>query len=421
MTAKWQPGRKSNLTGRDGEGWIVDGVEIEKTEPLLPQRGSLKRAVRREVRPSGGEPDGRWSPDRQQADDDKDWTPSPDKGELGLDFEAARVIELASVDRRSRSHVEERSRGEERARARDPEISLRETASLEETARIGRRGRVRPELFVVALGALFVATALLKPWPNPPRSATSPQPTALVAVAPSGAAESTPRTSLPAPATAAPTVDIWALIPPYNYRPGQWPPPSAAAQSGGGSQPVSSAWQSVDWGFLSQSDPHTSWGVAALTMPVQPPGGQPVPAISWAKEVAPWSPSAVFVPGGSSVYGIAITWPASLWVSGVTFDYLSLAAPRVGVTPVPAAAVATPAPASSPSPTPRVRKTSSSAGLTSGAFWIAPSSDLVSPTPTALSDAWRASPWSWPIGMYRASLATNAGTMIVVLDLQQLG
>jgi hypothetical protein len=409
MTGKWRPDRQSGGFAGDGQGWIIEDDELPRLEPLRPGRTPLKRSAIPEA--SVGSPE-----------IERGWARNPERdGDGDVEVRAPRVEE--TDDRMADPSAREPRPG----RTRDREISLRDAVPADEIARIGKRGRLRPELFVVILGAVFVAAALLKPWPNPPRSATPSSPTSALALLPSGAESTAPlslTTPPESPATQpepSPTVNIWALIPPYNYRPGQWPPPTTGPATGGTAQSAGGAWQSVDWSFLAQQDTHTSWGVAALSVPTAVQNNQPVPSLDWVPEVAPWSPSTLYVPGGSSVYGIALTWPDSLRVSSVTFDYLNLANPRVDVTPVPAAAVATPGPdstAPAPSPTPQQKRP---AGLTSGSFWIAPSSDLVSPTPSSLSAAWRASPWSWPTGMYRATLATNAGTMIVVLELRQLG
>ncbi len=400
MTGKWRPDRQSGGFAGGDQGWIVEQDELPQLEPLRPQRSSLKRSV---MRARAGSPE-----------IERGWARNPERDGDDGEVRAPRVEE--TDDRMT----DPSAREPRPVRTRDRVISLRDGLPVDEIARIGRRGRLRPELLVVILGAVFVAAALLKPWPNPPRSSTPSSPTSALALLPSGA-EPTAPVSLATQPGPSPTVNIWALIPPYNYRPGQWPPPTTGPATGGTAQSAGGAWQSVDWSFLAQQDPHTSWGVAALSLAPAAPSNQPVPLFDWVPEVAPWSPSTLFVPGDSSVYGIALTWPDSLRVSSVTFDYLNLANPRVDVTPVPAAAVATPGPDSTgptPSPTPQQKKP---AGLTSGSFWIAPSSDLVSPAPSSLSTAWRASPWSWPTGMYRATLATNAGTMVVVLELRQLG
>jgi hypothetical protein len=302
-----------------------------------------------------------------------------------------------------------------RPRAADREVSLRDTGNFEEIGRVGRRSRFRPEVLVLVFGAVFLVAALVKPWST--QRGIAPQSSSDLAVAPTAtvAPVTTPAVApvvVSAVPTPSPTVDIWALVPPGDYRPGQWPPSVPHASANPGLQPVvAPSWPSVNWAFLTQPDPHATWGVAALTMPV---GGsaaaQPVPSTDWVKETAPWDPSVPAVPAGSSVFAIALTWPSSIKVSNVTFDYSggfvqtarptpSAVPPAVGVAPIPA-------------------KGKPAASITSGSFWIAPSSDLVSPTPSALQAVWQASPWSWPAGMYRATLQTNAGTMIVVIDLQ---
>lgn len=296
----------------------------------------------------------------------------------------------------------------------DRDLSLR-TSSGAEFGRIGRRGPFRPEVLVLLAGAAFLIAALVKPWSGPPPTTGGSISPALVAAASGSATASGASASAQAGATATPTIDIYQLIPPYDYRPGQWPPPTPAATFGAISGAVASPWSHVDWSFLANLDTHDRWGVSALTFPaVAPASGQPNPSVSWAAEVAPWSPSNLTVPLGSAVYALALTWPSSLEVTSVSFDYLNLGDPRVGVTPVPAAAVATPATDGKPSPAP------SSAGggapLMSGTFWIAPSGDLRTP-PQALEEAWQSSPWAWPQGMYRVTLASNAGTMLVVLKL----
>jgi len=398
MAGKWREDRTADL---DGQGWIVDEVEDRRLagrpDSVELHRGFVRGSVARRARASG--------------DGDAGWRPEPTRTIRERAGEPSPGSRPGSIRDRNGS----RGKGPNGPFELDREVSLRDSASEDQIGRIGRRGHLRPELLVLVVGGLFVVAALLKPWPNLPKSAASPQPSGAVALAP-GDSTATPLLTLPSPPEPAPTVNIWALIPPYNYRPGQWPPPTSQPAPGSESPPAITAWTPVNWAFLSARDPHTSWGVSALTLPAQGPTNGPLtPATSWAQEVAPWSPSTLSVPRGSSVFGIALTWPAGLEVKSVTFDYLSLVSPRVGVTPLPAEAVATPA--VTPAPTPRQVK-GQVTGLSSGSFWIPPSSDLVSPTPSSLQAAWQSSPWSWPIGEYRASLDTNAGKMIVVLDLQ---
>ncbi len=421
MRGKWQQDRSSDWTA--GEGWILDDQEVDGRSPesreLRPSalKASHKRdpraAVERERswRPSGGPSVGQDIHEEQSAYRRPGSVAGQDGGTVGrsgLPFESDREVSL-----RESRRADQADKAVQAAPAAGIGGGAGQVDAAGEVAHIGRRRRLRPEVVALVLGGMFVVAALLKPWPNLPKSTASSQPSLLAAAATNPA----PLISLPSPPGPAPTVDIYALIPPYNYRPGQWPPPTTGPAAANGTLPGASAWGSVDWSFLTTLDPHGTWGVAALTLPaVGPRNGQLEAATTWAKEVAPWSPSTLTVPRGSSVYGIALTWPAGLKVNSVTFDYLSLVSPKVGVTPVPARAVATPV---LPTPGPaRTEATGSSGTLTSGSFWIPPSGDLLSPVPSSLQSAWQSSPWPWPTGQYRASLDTNAGRMIVVLDLQ---
>jgi hypothetical protein len=122
------------------------------------------------------------------------------------------------------------------------------------------------------------------------------------------------------------------------------------------------------------------------------------------------------------VFALALTWPAGLRVDSVSIDYLGTAAsgptvdmpvvaPAARVEPLPGFAVATPGGSNA------VASPAPGHDLVSGTFWIAPSGDLAGPAPEHVQAAWQRSPWSWPLGMYRATLSSNAGTMLVVLQL----
>jgi hypothetical protein len=271
-----------------------------------------------------------------------------------------------------------------------------------------------------------VVAALVKPWPNAPGSSASGE--SLVQAAASATVSGVPGPSdSPAP-QATPTIDVYRLIPPYNYRPGQWPPPTPASSA---ALPAETPWSHVDWSFLTDLDGHDRWGISALALPSEAPvGGQPSRVVSWAAEIAPWSPSVIAIPRGSSVFALALTWPAGLRVTDISIDYLGAAgsgptvdmpvvAPAGRLTPLPGLAVATP-----PGPAPQATDPATGApagkdgGLVSGTFWLPPSSDLAGPTPASVRAAWQSTPWPWPLGMYRATLASNAGTMIVVLQLE---
>jgi hypothetical protein len=299
-----------------------------------------------------------------------------------------------------------------------------------ELSRLGRRGRLRPEVVALVLGVAFLLAALVKPWPNPARTSASESAVPLAEASGTYSAATASAASLVSAASpaATQTVDIYLLIPPYDYRPGQWPPPTPATTA---ATPADTPWSHVDWSFLTELDGHVRWGVSALSLPSEAPvGRQPVPVVSWAPEVAPWSPSVIAIPQGSSVFALALTWPSGLKIGSVSIDYLGaadsgptvdmpVAAPIGRLTPLPGLAVATP-------PRPAAQSTDAASGapvggdggLISGTFWLPPSSDLASRTPGPVRSAWQSQPWPWPLGMYRATLASNAGTMIVVVELQ---
>jgi hypothetical protein len=279
--------------------------------------------------------------------------------------------------------------------------------------RVGGRRRIRPEFVLAIAGSVFVVVALLKPWPNPlPAGQPSPiaaaSPMVAVAVAPS-------------PGDNNDTTNV-ALI--------QFGVPDNLIQR----------WSAVDWSELRTADLHSSWGIAAATMPsvgvgpaiIEGPAGRGtiLPMTSWVAAGSPPSNATMPVVGGQNVYAIAVTWPDNLKVTGVTFQFTGSSdrepylpppgfPPFTQVSPLPAERVASPAaatqtdrPAASPAP-------ASHQAIRSGQFWIPPAevsgnalSNSVIPT------AWKSLPWPWPAGTYRVTITSQTEPVTIVLRLQ---
>src|SRR5664280_6253 len=291
--------------------------------------------------------------------------------------------------------------------------------------RVGGRGRVRPEVALVLVAVVFVAGALIKPWPAPaPASSPSPiaaaSPSSSIAAGPSAAiAEAQPAASYP-------------NIPPYNYR---WPfvgPSSSAAPSAPGSEvgPVAAAtpqWSAVDWSILGSSDPHAGWGFTAALMP-SPDANAASPTTNWVGAGSPPVYAMVPLVQGRYAYAIAVTWPNDVNVTGLKFVYLGPPRsppylppagflPNVQVTPLPAERVSSPSagPAAVPTIPPWV--SSVRGAIQSGAFWIPPSEASPAALSSSIDAAWKSNPWPWPYGAYQVTVTSDSGPTNIVLDL----
>jgi len=290
--------------------------------------------------------------------------------------------------------------------------------------RVGGRRRFRPEVAVVLVAVVFVAGALIKPWPAP-----LPSPSA----SPIAAASSTITTGPPVEALAAvQPAASYPNIPPSDYR---WPffgPWSSAAPSAPGSELAPSAaatpqWSAVDWSILGASDRHMGWGFTAALMP-SPGATAASPTTNWVGAGSPPVYAAVPLVQGRYAYAIAVTWPSDVNVTGLKFVYLGppqsppyLPPPgfltNVQVTPLPADRISSPS--NVPAPTPTIPPWVRSAGGTirSGMFWIPPSEASPTGLSSSVDASWQSNPWPWPYGTYQVTVTSDTGPMNIVLDL----
>ena len=299
----------------------------------------------------------------------------------------------------------------------------------DEIQHIGGRRRLRPEIALLVVGAIFLIGALAKPWPSEPPAAS-----AIAAASPSSSPASEPSTSAAAGPTGAiaavPSAVAYPDIPPYNYR---WPffgsAPSAAASGRPAAPTVAPipTWSAVDWSILTASDTHSGWGFAAAVMPGTGPNPD-APRTSWFDAGTPPVFATVPLVQGRNVYGLAVTWPSTVHVTAVRFVYLGPPQspsylppagflPNVQVTPLPALRVASPSagPAARPTIPPWVDPAAGE--IRSGQFWIPPSEALRNAISSKLTMAWQSSPWPWPYGTYQVTVTSDTGATNIILDL----
>ncbi|HEU6440009.1 MAG TPA: hypothetical protein VFC12_06180 [Terriglobales bacterium] len=353
--------------------------------------------------------------DDKRRDERTAWSSIEQPDGLVVEIEPAEA-DLVRVGRRPRSD----------AQRRRPALDAAIAASDEGMPqRVGGRGRFRPEVALVLVAVVFVAGALIKPWPAPaPAGSPSPiaaaSPSSSIAAGPSAAiAEAQPAASYP-------------NIRPYNYR---WPfvgPSSSAAPSAPGSEvgPVAAAtpqWSAVDWSILGGSDPHAGWGFTAALMP-SPGANAASPTTNWVGAGSPPVYAAVPLVRGRYAYAIAVTWPSDVTVTGLKFVYLgppqspAYLPPEgfvtdVQVTPLPAESVSMSVvgPAATTTIPPWVR--GGGGAIRSGSFWIPPSESSLSALSSSLDAAWQSSPWPWPYGAYQVTVTSASGPTNIILDL----
>jgi hypothetical protein len=315
--------------------------------------------------------------------------------------------------------------GGERDRGRRHPAPRTEVPATEEglVQRVGGRGRFRPELALVLIAVVFVAGALIKPWP-----AAGP------VVSPSPISAASPLSSIAAgPLAAIAAVQPGASypnIPPSDYRwPffGPWSSPSAPDTQLGPSAAATPQWSAVDWSILGASDQHAGWGFTAALMPS--PDANPVsPTTNWFGAGTPPVYAAVPLVQGRYAYAIAVTWPSDVKVTGLKFVYLGPPqsppylppagfVTNVQVTPLPAQSVASPSfgPTTGPTIPPWVQGVSGP--IKSGAFWIPPSEPSSTGLASSINAAWQENPWPWPYGTYQVTVNSDSGPMNIVLDL----
>ena len=303
----------------------------------------------------------------------------------------------------------------------------------DEIQRVGGRRRIRSEFIVVPIGALFLIGALIKPWAGP----TVPSPSASD-LAPAKIVEA-PTAGLIA---AGPTNQDLFTVAPWNYV-GPLPVSSDNANPGTSVPPdLGQGWASVDWSALGAPDTHTDWGFSSVQMPDLLTAAQPevtAPQVAWTGSPGLAFPVTVSVPGNSRVFALAITWPSQQRVKALKFQYLGGPEnppylppagfpPFTQVSPLPAAPMATPPPlvpnpGPTASPSPRAfssaKVPSSTAPLHSGEFWVPPAAaSWLASTADSVPSAWRQLPWSWPMGAYRVTIVTSAGSTQVILRLE---
>jgi hypothetical protein len=271
--------------------------------------------------------------------------------------------------------------------------------------RVGGRRRIRPEIILPVIGALFLVAALTKPWPNPPVGPRSPIAAASPSARPSGQVDDQ---------TSGPQTDVQIGVP----------------------DGLTQAWSTVDWSVLGMTDAHGDWGFAAVTMTSLAGGsagaGVTSPATNWTPVDSARQASTVAVAHGQSVFALALTWPSDLPVNGVTFVYLGGPEhppylpppgfpPFTQVSPLPGDGVAPAGAGFDPDPelVPPAKSQGNSAPniLHSGTYWIPPSEASSQPTTGSIQSAWRTLPWAWPNGVYRVTIAAAGRTTTIRLNL----
>ncbi|HEY5488169.1 MAG TPA: hypothetical protein VIK06_11005 [Candidatus Limnocylindrales bacterium] len=268
-----------------------------------------------------------------------------------------------------------------------PTIGDEEYGHLE---RVGRRHLIRPELGALAVGAIFILAALVKPWGTVAR--------------------------VPSPSASASASAFTNDAPLVNVQAPQEPPlPPYLAD-------LARGWAGVDWSFLSMNDTHVGWGIAAATMPEvktsTPRSTLQVPAVFWVPVPTAAPATVVDVGPNDGVFALAITWPADLRVTDITVEYLGSGydppyvtsggfQPYTQLSPLRADSVVTPT------------GQPSEASPRSGEFWVPPA--IASPVTADRSAevAWHELPWPWPLGGYKITVNSQHVPTILALFLRQ--
>jgi hypothetical protein len=352
--------------------------------------------------------------------------PAPEAGSEGrlVDLPEGNLEPLRTARRRKSGPIEDGAVVSLRDRDRD------DTGPQ----RVGGRRRFRPEVLLVLAGSVFLAAALLKPWPSAPyarspSSAPTGAPTEPATAAPAdlAAAVATPA------ATALRSPVGWPHVPQWDYG---WPVPDATqpAQQGNSGTAADPRWSAVDWTVLSTIDPHDGWGYGAAIMPdlaqLPPQLRAPSPVTTWVEASSPRY-TTITVGRGSQVFGLAITWPHSIQVRSVTVGYIGgpdhpANMPPAGfpayaqVSPLPAAQVASSSGVAVGAQATATTRQAVGAGGTiwSGQFWIPPSAASSGAASASIPNAWRSQPWPWPDGIYSITITSTAGMTSYLLTLQ---
>ena len=277
--------------------------------------------------------------------------------------------------------------------------------------RVGGRRRIRGEIVVLVVGAIFVAGALLKPWPNA-------RPVATPSAAPTAGPTAGPPVLIAQQSSgpAAPTV----TIPPWEVR-----TTAPGSESSLSSSPgvFFGGWDSVDWSVLRTTDPHSGWGFTAAVMPSLADGlvgpDASSPEIRWIAAGFPPLIATLPLVQAQSVYAIAVTWPSYLKVSSISLLYLGEPEypaylppagflPNTQVSPLPAARVASAS----------IAPDTAGSAIRSGEFWITPSEASPNAASSSIPATWQSTPWPWPYGAYQVTVTSASGTTNFILDLQ---
>ena len=274
--------------------------------------------------------------------------------------------------------------------------------------RVGGRRRIRGEIVVLVVGAVFVAGALLKPWPNArpvprPSAAPTTAPSVLIAEQSSGPA---------APAR---------TMPPSERRTNEPRPDSSLPSSLGD---YFGGWDSVDWSALNAADPHAVWGISTASLPGLVPSRNasrnPALRISWQPTGSPTSAATVTVDRGRTVFAFAITWPSGVEVSEITVNYVGARGepPYIASGGFPPFTELSPLPAAEVTAAPVALRTGSEI-IESGQFWVAPAQASPIGGLSSPARAWRILPWPWPMGDYKVTVTSKRGAETMVLRLEE--
>lgn len=355
-----------------------------------------------------------------QPDDPRYWS--------GADRPAGRVVDIDPLEGAGPMAHRSARRAGFAPRAAEPADRLG-IPDVDDIQHIGGRRRLRPEIAVLVVAALFVVGALAKPWPSQPPAAS-----ALAAASRSPSSSAGPSASAGIEPTgeiaAVPPAATYPDIPPSDYR---WPffgsGPSAAVSGSPAAETVAPlpTWSTVDWSILTNADSHSGWGFAAAEMPGTGPNAA-IPRIRWVDAGSPPVYASVPLVQGLNVYAVAVTWPSSIHVTAVKFVYLGPPQsppylppadflPNGQVTPMPALRVASPSVDPEASPTIPPWADPAAGGPRSGEFLIPPTDSLHNPISSVLTSVWQDSPWPWPYGTYQITVTSDGGSRNIILDL----
>lgn len=305
----------------------------------------------------------------------------------------------------------------------------------EEIQRVGNRHRIRPEVAVLIVGAIFLVGAFAKPWakaePSTDQIAAASRSAAAAPSAPGSAASVSASAETLGGSTviaARPSAEAYPDIPPWDYRfPFFGSAPSAGPSAGASAIAATPTWSAVDWSVLNTIDSHSGWGFTAAIMPGAS-ADSTTPKVSWVGAGSPPVYASVPLVQGINVYAVAITWPSTVQVRSVKFVYLGPPQsppylppagflPNIQVTPLPATSVASPSALPAASLTIPPWLDPAHGVLRSGAFWIPPSQDSKASASSAITTAWQSNPWPWPYGTYQVTVTSDTSSTNIILDL----